>query len=268
LTEVSRFVDEIGNLSQDHRTPYVGESAFAHKGGAHIDAMMKNPQCYEHIDPTLVGNERQYLMSQQAGGSTVVHKLQRVLPGIDKRDPRVAALLERVKNLEHEGYAFEAANGSFDVLAHRVVHEYEEPFEVVAWRTISRHGNGGDQPSDTAHCESEAIVKLMVRGVLRHTVASGDGPVDALNRALRKALRRSYPGLDAIRLADYKVRDLSAGEGTAAKVRVLIESRDQNTGQIWGTVGVSENILEASWEALLDSFRYKLLLERREAESA
>ena len=264
LTEVSRFVDEIANIWHDHRQPYVGESAFAHKGGAHIDAMMKNPQCYEHLNPELVGNERQYLMSQQAGSSTVVHKLERILPDANKRDPRVVSLLEQVKQLEHEGMAFEAADASFELLALRALEMYADPFDTVAWRTINRHGNGGSTIDDThGKVDSEAIVKLRIAGEIRHTVANGDGPVDALSGALRKALEGDFPCLAEVRLSDYKVRDLSSQEGTAAKVRVLIESTDKVTGEQWGTVGASENILEASWQALTDSFRYKLLLESR-----
>ena len=269
LTEVARFVDEIANIWHDHRQPYVGESAFAHKGGAHIDAMMKNIQCYEHLDPALVGNERQYLMSQQAGSSTVVHKLERILPDANKRDPRVISLLEKVKQLEHEGYAFEAADASFELLALKALDMLPQTFETVAWRTINRHGNGGGAPIDDTQgkVDSEAIVKLKINDEIRHTVANGNGPVDALSTALRKALEEDFPSLRNLRLSDYKVRDLSSQEGTAACVRVLIESTDKETGAQWGTVGVSENILEASWKALTDSFRYMLLLDARRVQN-
>jgi len=263
LTEASRFVAEVANLMHDHRQPYVGESAFAHKGGAHIDAMMKNPQCYEHIDPAEVGNERQFLISQQAGTSTIVHKLEGILPGVDKRDPRVVSLLEKVKQLEFQGYAFEAADASFELLALRELGMYTDPFEVLAWRTINRYGDGGE----TGRTESEAIVKLRVRGEVRHTVSDGHGPVDALSQALRRALLTDFPSLGVVRLEDYKVRDLSSGAGTAASVRVLIESADHVTGETWGTVGVSENILEASWQALIDSMCYKLMRDDRAARA-
>jgi 2-isopropylmalate synthase len=260
LTEVSRYVAEIANIMHDSRQPYVGEAAFAHKGGAHIDAMMKNPGCYEHVDPASVGNERQFLLSQQAGTSTVVHKLERILPGVDKRDPRVIALLERLKQLEFEGFSFEAADASFELLALRELGLYKEPFEVLSWRVINRHGNGGGLGSS----ENEAIVKVRVGDEVRHTVANGHGPVDALSSALRKALEGAFPTLEEVRLNDYKVRDLSSKAGTAARVRVLIESSDKKTGVLWGTVGVSEDILEASWQALLDSLSYKLMRDTAE----
>lgn len=266
LTEVSRFVDEVANINHDHRHPYVGESAFAHKGGAHIDAMMKNPQAYEHVDPASVGNVRQYLLSQQAGSSTIVHKLERLLPRLDKRDHRVVSLLEKVKRMEFEGYSFEAADASFELLAMRELKLHADPFEVVSWRTINRFGvNGvvGVPANGTGALESEAIVKIRVRGEVRHTVANGHGPVDALSQALRKALETDFPELNEVRLNDYKVRDLSSKAGTAAKVRVLIESVDHQTGESWGTLGVSENILEASWEAIVDSLCYKLMREGR-----
>lgn len=259
LTAVSRYVSEIANVMHDSRQPYVGEAAFAHKGGAHIDAMVKNPGCYEHIDPALVGNERQILLSQQAGSSTVAHKLERVLPGVDKRDPRVIDLLERLKKLEFEGFSFEAADASFELLALRQLGQYREPFEVVSWRVINRHGNGHGLTSS----ENEAIVKVRVGDDVRHTVANGHGPVDALSTALRKALQADFPSLNDVHLNDYKVRDLSSRAGTAARVRVLIETADRSTGESWGTVGVSEDILEASWQALIDSLSYKLLQDSR-----
>jgi len=265
LTEVSRFVAELANINHDHRQPYVGESAFAHKGGAHIDAMMKNPHAYEHVDPASVGNARQYLLSQQAGSSAVVHKLERLLPGVDKRDSRVVSLLEKVKRMEFEGYSFEAADASFELLAMRGLKLYTDPFEVVSWRTINRFAANGvadATASGASALESEAIVKVRVRGEIRHTVANGHGPVDALSQALRKALETDFPELADVRLHDYKVRDLSSRAGTAAKVRVLIQSLDHQTGESWGTVGVSENILEASWEALVDSLCYKLMRDR------
>jgi len=264
LTEVSRFVAEVANIMHDHRQPYVGESAFAHKGGAHIDAMMKNLKCYEHVDPATVGNVREFLLSQQAGTSTVVHKLENLLPGVDKRDPRVVTLLEKVKKLEFEGYSFEAADASFELLAMRELGMYSDSFEILSWRTINRHGNGNGERTS----ESEAIVKVRVGEEIRHTVANGHGPVDALSQALRKALETDFPMLADVRLKDYKVRDLSSKAGTAANVRVLITSVDHTTGELWGTVGVSENILEASWEALTDSLYYKLMKERRKVGTA
>jgi 2-isopropylmalate synthase len=263
LTDVSKYVTEIANIMHDHRQPYVGESAFAHKGGAHIDAMLKNPQCYEHILPELVGNERQFLMSQQAGTATVAQKLDEIIHDIDKRDPRVIGLLERVKRMEFEGFSFEAADASFELLAMRELDLWEVPFEVLAWRTINRHDGNGAVDADC-----EAIVKLRVGDEVRHTVSDGNGPVDALNRALGAALAKDFPALNNVRLSEYKVRDLSSGDGTAASVRVLIESVDRATGDSWGTVGVSKNVLEASWRALLDSLCYAILRSQRMAEAA
>jgi 2-isopropylmalate synthase len=217
---------------------------------------MKVTRSFEHIDPELVGNERRFLVSDQSGGSTIVSQLQRLRPGIKKGDKMVNDVLAAVKRLENEGYQFEAANGSFELLALKAMGEYVDPFEVKNFRTISRTSEEGT--------EIEAIVKIAVDGVIHHTVAEGDGPVNALDNALRKALEAAYPVLRQVRLEDYKVRVLSSRDGTAAKVRVLIESSDG--GEPWGTVGVSENIIEASWIALLDSFRYKLLKDKRKME--
>ncbi|MBI4530013.1 MAG: citramalate synthase [Candidatus Latescibacteria bacterium] len=253
LMDLSRFISEVANELHDHRQPYVGESAFAHKGGAHIDGVMKVTRSFEHINPELVGNERRFLVSDQSGGSTIVSQLQKLRPGIKKGDRVVKDVLAAVKQLENAGYQFEAANGSFELLALKAMGEYVDPFEVKSFRTISRTSEEGT--------EIEAIVKIAVDGVIHHTVAEGDGPVNALDNALRKALKAAYPVLQQVRLEDYKVRVLSSRDGTAAKVRVLIESSDG--GEPWGTVGVSENIIEASWIALLDSFRYKLLKDKR-----
>ncbi len=262
LTEVSKYVTEIANIEHDHRQPYVGESAFAHKGGAHIDAMLKNPRCYEHVEPELVGNARRFLLSQQAGSATVVQKLEKILPDVNKRDPRVVQLLEKVKKLEFEGYSFEAADASFELLALRELGLWQRPFDILAWRTINRHDGNGNVTAD-----SEAIVKLRVNDEIRHTVAEGNGPVDALSNALRYALQTDHPYLSDIRLADYKVRDLASRAGTAATVRVLIESVLRESGDSWGTIGVSQNILEASWNALLDSLSYAILRHQRARKS-
>ena len=250
LMDFSRFLSEIANVYHDHRQPYVGESAFAHKGGVHIDAMTKNPRCYEHTDPAATGNERRFLVSDQAGGATIVSKLQRFLPELEKRDPLVGQVLERVKRLEHEGYQFEAAEGSFELLARRVQGTYEDVFTLINFRTINRRTGARAE-------EAEAIVKIAIGAAEYHTVAGGDGPVNALDQALRKALEQKFPALKQVHLEDYKVRVLSSGDGTAAKVRVLIESSDGK--DVWGTVGVSENVIEASWIALADSLHYKLM---------
>jgi 2-isopropylmalate synthase len=257
LVEFSRFLSEVANAYHDHRQPYVGDSAFAHKGGAHIDGVMKVSHSFEHVEPESVGNTRRFLVSDQSGGSTIVSKLRLFLPDIDKKDPLVGNVLERVKQLEHEGYQFEAAEGSFELLARRIQGTYKDPFTLVNFRTINR------KTADQAE-ESEAIVKVEVNGKPYHTVASGDGPVNALDRALRKAVEQEFPSLRQVRLEDYKVRVLSSGDGTAAKVRVLIESSDGH--DVWGTVGVSENIIEASWIAMADSLHYKLMKDARESQ--
>ena len=254
LMKLSRFVSEIANVAHDHRQAYVGESAFAHKGGAHVDGVIKNVRSFEHVDPKLVGNERRFLLSEQAGGSAVARMLEKVKPGAEKRDPVVRKILNEVKRKEHQGYTYEAANGSFEILARKIMGTYRTRFETQSFRTIIRRDEDG-------RSSSEAIVELLVDGVEEHTVAKGDGPVNALDNALRKALERFYPQIGNVHLRDYKVRVLSSSDGTAARVRVLIESSDGK--EVWGTVGASENIIEASWEALVDSLSYKLLKDEQ-----
>ncbi|MBK8479756.1 MAG: citramalate synthase [Proteobacteria bacterium] len=249
MTDLARFASEVANVYHDHRQPYVGQSAFAHKGGVHIDAMLKQPLCYEHCLPELVGNQRRYLLSEQSGGATVAAKIEHLLPGMDKRHPTVQDLLHRIKHLEHEGYVLEGAEASVEILVRKALGTYREPFRLIGCRTINRQTPAGS--------EVEAIVKLEVNGRVYHTVADGDGPVNALDQALRRALEEVYPQLAEVTLRDYKVRVLSSGDGTAARVRVLIESSDGE--HVWSTIGVSENIIEASWIALLDSLSYKLL---------
>ena len=267
LMTFSRFLSEIANVAHDHRQPYVGESAYAHKGGVHIDAMTKDPRCYEHTNPEATGNGRRFLVSDQSGGGTVVAKLNRFFPDMNKKDPIVAQVLNSVKKLEHEGYQFEAAEGSFELLARRAMGLYQDMFTTVSYRIESRKdeppsqgevGSGSDTTKGATE-DSQAIVKVEVGGEVLHTVAEGDGPVNAIDRALRKALEGVYPSLASVHLEDYKVRVMSSADGTAAKVRVLIESSD---GQdVWGTVGVSENVIEASWIALADSLHFKLMRE-------
>lgn len=256
LMEVSRFVSEIANVYHDHRQPYVGQSAFAHKGGVHIDAMYKAPSSYEHCEPEVVGNQRRFLLSEQSGGATVAAKLEEakldhLIPGLDKRHPSVVELLQEVKQLENQGYMFEGAEASFEILARKALGSFTDPFKLIGFRTINRKSETGT--------EVEAIVKLEIAGEVHHTVADGDGPVNALDAALRQALEKEYPILHEVHLEDYKVRVLSGKDGTAAKVRVLIESSDGS--HVWSTIGVSENIIDASWLALVDSLSYKLLLE-------
>ncbi|NKB70154.1 MAG: citramalate synthase [Candidatus Latescibacteria bacterium] len=256
LMVFSRFLSEIANVQHDHRQAYVGESAFAHKGGAHVDGVMKVPHSFEHIEPELVGNQRRFLVSDQSGGGTMVSKLERICPGIEKRDPRVGQVLSQIKQREHEGYQYEAAEGSFELLARRELGLYEDRFRLLDWRTINHRSDGSGE-------EAEAIVKVEVDGELYHTVANGDGPVNALDRALRKALEQVFPSIRLVHLADYKVRVLSSGDGTASRVRVLIESSDGQ--RVWSTVGASENSIQASAIALTDSLHFKLMQDQIEA---
>ncbi len=252
LTALSRFVSELANLPHDHRQPYVGASAFAHKGGAHADGVAKVTRSFEHIEPALVGNVRRFLLSEQAGSSTIVQKLQRLKPSLNKKDPVVRRILGRLKELEHEGYEFEAAEASFELLARKELGEYEEMFTLQEYRIIDHKRDGGT--------DVEATIRVRVGDEVMHTVATGVGPVHALDRALRKALQPHYPEIAEIELVDYKVRVLAETEGTETKVRVLITTSDGQTQ--WGTVGASRDVVEASWEALADSLAYGLLKRR------
>lgn len=252
LTEASRFIFEICNLSPVMNMPYVGESAFAHKAGLHVDALRKDKRTYEHIDPELIGNERRFLVSELSGKSNVLAKLEKAQIAQDKKLAR--KILVRVQELENEGYQFEAADASFDLLVKKVMGTYKPVFELEKYHvTVEQQLNG--------HIVTEATVKLKVDGVVEHVVAEGDGPVNALDAALRKSLESFYPAIKDVHLIDYKVRVVNARAGTAAKVRVFIESRDKTN--VWGTVGVSENIIEASWQALVDSVEYKLQKDKK-----
>ena len=247
LTEVSRFVFEVGNLTPIMNMPYVGESAFAHKGGLHVDALRKSKHSYEHIAPDVVGNERRFLISELSGKSTVLAELEKAKITEDKKLAR--KILSRVQELENEGYQFEAADGSFDLLVKKLMGTYRPFFELVKYRIAV-------EKRATGEIVTEATVKLRVGDKTEHVVGEGDGPVNALDGALRKSLEHFYPCIGDVHLIDYKVRVVNAKAGTAARVRVIIESMDKNS--IWGTVGVSENIIEASWQALVDSVEYKL----------
>ena len=256
LREMSRFVDELANLPHRKRQPYIGDSAFAHKGGIHVDAVAKNPLTYEHIIPEQVGNKRRILVSDMAGKSNILQKAAELNIALDKESPELSAILKKVKELENEGYEFEGAEGSLELLMLRAGHNYESVFAMfdrIDYRILT------EKRKVDPHPVSEATVTVEVGGNVEHTAAWGNGPVNALDKALRKILPRYFPGkgLEKVRLLDYKVRVLTAAEGTAARVRVLIESGDGRNK--WGTVGVSENVIEASWQALVDSIEYKLL---------
>jgi 2-isopropylmalate synthase len=252
LRNLAGLIFELANLPPDTRQPYVGDSAFAHKGGVHVDAVLKNPRLYEHIDPESVGNRRHFLVSDLAG-TAHVEALEGF--GIKKKDTLARQIVEKVKALEHQGYAFEAAEGSLDLLVRAARGEETSIFELVEYRTdVTRKSENG--------LESFAVVRIRVKGEEVTKMAYGDGPVNALDLALRQALTSKYPELAGLRLEDYKVRIIPEQRGTGAKVRVLIESKIN--GKRFGTVGVDENIVEASWHALVESFNYAHLLLRSE----
>jgi 2-isopropylmalate synthase len=255
LRDVSRFVSELANRKPWDAQPYVGDSAFAHKGGMHVSAVLKHPETYEHIDPELVGNHRRVLVSELAGKSNIVWKAREFGINIDQDTPDSRRILDRLKQLEDEGFQFEGAEASFELLMERALGRHRPYFELDAYRVIVEEQSGDDEPV------AEATVRVKVKGILEHTAAAGNGPVNALDHALRKALEQFYPSLKEMRLLDYKVRILDESKGTAAKTRVLITSGD--TRETWGTVGVADNIIEASWQALVDSVEYKLRADDR-----
>ncbi|MBU1726368.1 MAG: citramalate synthase [Candidatus Omnitrophica bacterium] len=250
LTKVSHFVSEVSNMKLRADQPYTGYSAFAHKGGMHINAVMKNPKAYEHTDPVLVGNHRRILVSELGGKTGILLRAKDLELDLSKEDPNTKKILSLVQKLEHEGYHFEAAEASFELLMKKALKKYKKFFEFEGFRVVV------EKRSDKK-ITSEAIIKLKVKGIKEHTAAEGDGPVNALDNALRKALKEFYPTLSKMRLSDFKVRVLDEKAGTAARVRVLIQSQDE--AETWSTIGVHENIIEASWKALVDSVEYKLL---------
>jgi len=253
LTEASRYVYEIANLNFRSGQPFVGTSAFAHKGGMHTHAVAKDPATYEHIAPDAVGNERRILVSELSGQSTILAKTTKYQLTHDKA--LMGKILNQVQDLENAGYEFEAAEASFDLLVKKAAGLYRPWFERLAYR-VNIEADGDGTPI------TEATVKVKVKDVLQHTASEGDGPVNALDGALRKALVPAYPRLKELHLVDYKVRVVNPKEGTAARVRVVIESRDGT--DVWGTVGASENVVEASWLALADSIEYKLFKDQDE----
>ena len=253
LRDLSLFVDDATNLLPDIRAPYVGSASFAHKGGVHADAASKSDRSYEHLDPSLVGNRTRVLVSDMSGRSSIMLKAKEMGVDIESRSPEMKTFLEELKKLEFRGYEYEAADASFNLLLRRFTKGVDSPFEVIRYHVgIAREGDGEKS-------QSEATVKLRVGDTIHHTVAEGNGPVAALDHALRKALEKDFPSISEVRLVDFKVLILESNLGTDAITRVRVESTD---GKItWGTVGVSDNVIEASWEALLDSVEYKLSLE-------
>ncbi len=250
LSELSRFVYELANLTPDKHKPYVGKSAFAHKGGVHVSAIQRHPETYEHIRPELVGNTTRVLVSDLSGRSNILAKAQEFDINLDSKDPVTMEILDNIKDLENRGYQFEGAEASFELLMKRALGTHRKFFTVLGFRVIDEKRQEDQKPV------TEATIMVKVGGKIEHTAAEGNGPVNALDNALRKALEKFYPRLREVKLHDYKVRVLPAGQGTASVTRVLIESGDRENR--WGTVGVSDNIIDASYQALIDSIEYKL----------
>ena len=250
LANASKFVSQMANLPHRKDLPYVGESAFAHKGGIHVSAVIKDAATYEHVEPEAVGNARRVLVSELSGKSNLVYKALEMGLDFENKDEALRQALRRIKRLESEGYEFEAAEGSLRVLLETAVHGEPEFFTIDNFRAVTQLHRDGE-------FSSEATVKILVGDGVVHTVAEGDGPVHALDKALHNALHQFFEPLRSVQLTDYKVRVLETGKGTAAKVRVLVQQTDGV--ESWTTVGVSENILEASYIALADGVRYKLL---------
>lgn len=250
LMETARRISDITNIATRPTKPYTGKSAFAHKGGMHIDAMEKLDGAYEHIAPELVGNKRRLLLSEVSGRSSVTELARQVIPGLERTSPEAALITEELKRREYEGYQFEAADASFELLIKKLVSDYKPHFNVVLYKTTD------DFPSSGGKLQASAMVQVEVGGLTETAASLGNGPVNALDAALKRALTAFYPVLADVKLTDFKVRVLEANSTTAAKVRVLIESTDSR--RVWTTVGVSHDIIEASFIALADALEYKL----------
>jgi 2-isopropylmalate synthase len=256
LREVSRFIDELANRPHNRRQPYVGDSAFAHKGGVHVSAVERNPATYEHIEPEQVGNSRRILISDLSGRANIIAKAREFGVELDEKDPTAKEVLDELKQLENQGFLYEGAEASFEILLKKRIGKHRKFFNLHGFRVIDEKRSEGEDPI------SEATIMLSVDGVVEHTAAIGNGPVNALDSALRKALEKFYPAIRAVHLTDFKVRVLTGG-GTGSRVRVLIESSDGE--ERWGTVGVDENIIQACYAALVDSIEYKLLRDEEKA---
>ncbi len=255
LREISHYIDERANLQPNIRAAYVSDAAFAHKGGVHVSAVNKNPETYEHIKPELVGNHRRVLLSDLAGRANVLAKAGEYGEAIDSKDPNIKAIVDKMKELEHRGYSYEGAEASFQLMSKKVRGEYQPYFTLHGFNIAITRRDDDNRPV------AEATIKVEVGGQLEHTAANGDGPVNALDAALRKALLRFYPSISELRLVDYKVRVLSGPEtGTASLVRVLVDTTDGK--DTWGTVGAHTDIINASYEALIDAIEYKLLKDQ------
>ncbi|SFC83184.1 citramalate synthase [Clostridium uliginosum] len=257
LTKISRYIAEICNITLQDQSPFVGNSSFAHKGGMHIDAVTKSPKSYEHINPEVVGNRRRFLVSEVSGKSTIFQEVKKIFPSISKDNNEVQKITDKLKELEYEGYQFEGAEGTVELVIRKTIGKYKPFFKLNHFKII------GEQPYNSEKFISTAVINITVDGKNEMTAAEGEGPVNALDKAIRKALEVFYPELKAVRLVDYKVRVLDSESATEAKVRVLIESTDGIEN--WSTVGVSRDVIQASWIALVDSIEYKLIkdIERK-----
>ncbi len=252
LTELSRFVSEVANVPPLNQRPFVGKSAFAHKGGVHVSAIVKNPAAYEHMDPEQVGNRRRVLVSDLSGKSNIEYKSREMGIRLGGKGFDSQKIVDEIKKLEDKGYQFDAAEGSLELLIKKATGQFEEPFVLESFRVSIEKDRGGET-------SSHATIKIKVGNDEEITAAEGDGPVNALDNALRKALTKFFPHINEMALVDFKVRVIDGSDATAAKVRVQIESRDAR--EIWSTIGVSKDIIEASWQALADSVQYKLSKE-------
>ncbi len=259
LRTLSRFVSETANMIPLNSRPFVGQSAFAHKGGIHVSAVMKEPRAYEHMDPVLVGNTRRVLVSEQSGKSNIQYKARELGVGIDLDARKQQSIVSIIKDLEDDGYQFDVAEGSLKIIMEKLTGQFQPHFDLESFRVTIEKDK--ERP-----CYAHALIKIRVGDTVEITAAEGDGPVSALDNALRKALTNIFPDLNAMHLVDFKVRVLEGDAGTNAKVRVIISSRDEN--DIFNTIGVSEDIIEASWQALADSFQYKLSLDNQPVKRA
>ena len=251
MTNTARFIAEISNITLADDSPYVGNSAFAHKGGMHIDAVCKKPRAYEHVEPESVGNRRRFLISEVSGKSTIFSEAKKIFPNITKDSPEIKMITDKLKELEYEGYQFEGAEGTVELIMRKIVGKYKPFFKLNQFKVFA------EQPADGRDFSSAVMINVTVDGKEEMNAAEGEGPVNALDKALRKALEVFYPELKNVRLVDYKVRVLDSESATEAKVRVLIESTDGVEN--WSTVGVSRDVIQASWIALVDSIEYKLI---------
>jgi 2-isopropylmalate synthase len=255
LTEVSRYISEIANMPHHNNQPYVGHGAFAHKGGIHVSALLKDSLTYEHIDPEAVGNHRRVLVSELSGLSNLLYKAREFNIDVNEYDAETRKVIRQIKELENQGFQFEGAEASMELLLRKAFGQFKEYFDLQNLKIILEKNGDGEMTS-------EAMIKVAIDDKVVHTAAEGDGPVNALDNSLRKALHEVFPDIEEMHLSDYKVRVLDGSQATAARVRVLIESGDHSSK--WSTVGVSENIIEASWQALADSINYKLMKKNME----